>query len=347
MVHHIAGIVPNSHSVALWRDPYYQFAYDSELPVSDNGRFATGVRALWGPVVLGSLVARACGVLYLGEWGFLTYGTDNRRYEFEFLRSKGCLIACYFVGGDIRAPRKMKELETQTGLESLGTHLGRVDPVYDSDEYDAAKREIAAAADEFATVIFSASVDQRSYLKRTTEPITYFYPDEKFPPANDKFSDLRSPVILHAPSNPIIKGTPHVRDAIDRLRADGYVFEYVELNGVSNATVRAELERAHIVLNQFYAYIPGVFGIEALAARCAVLMSADENIEPDLPRGSNDAWLVTRYSSIYDNLKYLLDHPDRIEPLAEAGRDWAWEHVSFENAGPRLRETLRSAMEGS
>jgi hypothetical protein len=74
-----------------------------------------------------------------------------------------------------------------------------------------------------------------------------------------------------------------------------------------NRVVLEHLKSSHIVLNQFYAFTPGLFGIEAMANHCAVLMSADPSIETGLPQKSKDAWMITKYWEVYDNLKYLLD----------------------------------------
>lgn len=340
MAHRIAGLIPDSHSAVIVENRYFSFDYDSRVPAIRHPALKALVTGLLGPIILGRLVARAHGILYLGGVGYLTYARDGRAAEFAFVTRRGCALACYFVGDDIRAPAKMRELQERTGLENIGTHNGRVDPHLASPEYDDERRLVANVAETYADVIFSSTVDQASYLERPTHPITYFFPDDEFFPDRSKFDDLRRPVVVHAPTSPHIKGTDHVRAAVARLEEEGYDFEYVELIGVPNTVVRSELRRAHIALNQFYAYIPGVFGIEALASLCAVLMSADETIEPDLPRGSNEAWLVTRYDNVYERLKSLLDHPERIEPLAVRGQEWAREHVGYAAAGPRLRAIL-------
>ena len=346
MAYRIGAIVPRSASVILWHDSYYTFTYAHGLPRSLGPRAATLWRLIMGPILLGRFAAVSRGFLYLGQQGYLESYADHRSGEFAFLRDRGVRIVCYFVGGDIRSPLLLRELADRTGQLNLGTQLVLADPAYGTAEHEEQKRAIAAVADEYADLIFSASTDQLSYLTRPTLPITYFYPDDNFAPANDKFDRIDVPVLVHAPTNLVIKGTALVRDAVERLRVEGYVFEYVELVGASNDTVLRELRRAHIVLNQFYAFIPGVFGIEGLAARCAVLMSADETIEPDLPAGSNRAWYVTRYDQVYDHLKDLLDHPEKIEPLADAGQAWARENVSFSQAGPRLRHELQALTAG-
>lgn len=345
MAFHIACAIPNSHSVALSAHKYYGFRYDTELRPAPSPTLALFTRAVAGPIILGRLLNKTQGFLYLGATGFLLADVDQRSFEFAFLKSKGARIACYFVGDDIRSPRLMHQLEKNTGLKNVSTYVGQVAEVFETQAYDNRKRAIARVADRFADVIFTAPTDQLSYLTRATERVLYLYPDEEFSSGDNKFTDLSRIVVLHAPSSPALKGTPLVRGAVERLRSDGYEFEYVELTAASNETVLRELRRAHIVLNQFYAFMPGIFGIEAMAARCAVLMSADERIEVTLPAGSNQAWLVTKNDEVYENLKILLDHPDTIAPLADRGQQWARQYAAVSRSGPKLRAILESVLD--
>ena len=114
--------------------------------------------------------------------------------------------------------------------------------------------------------------------------------------------------VIHAPTNQIIKATPLVNAAIKRLKIDGYKFKYEELRNLKNIEILNKLEKSHIVLVQFYCLMPGILGIEALSKGNAVLMSASTKLNPELPNNVKDAWLITHYYEIYNNLKYLLDN---------------------------------------
>jgi glycosyltransferase involved in cell wall biosynthesis len=73
--------------------------------------------------------------------------------------------------------------------------------------------------------------------------------------------------ILHSPSNPEVKGSDRIRSTIDALRAAGHRLELIELRGVPNDEVRAEIERADFVIDQIYSDAPMVgFATEAAAA---------------------------------------------------------------------------------
>ena len=90
-----------------------------------------------------------------------------------------------------------------------------------------------------------------------------------------------------------------------------------------------------------------MIGVEAMASACALVISADEHEEPYLPAGSNDAWLVTKHYQVYDNLKLLLDEPERLEPLALYGQQWAKDHFSASANTPELLAVLDNVLDGT
>lgn len=80
--------------------------------------------------------------------------------------------------------------------------------------------------------------------------------------------ELRTPDdgirVLHSPSHPEVKGTDRIREAVARVRARGLDLRLIELQGVPNSTVRAEIARADFVVDQVYSDAPMVsFATEA------------------------------------------------------------------------------------
>jgi hypothetical protein len=256
-------------------------------------------------------------------------------------------IVCSFAGNDIRSPKRMRELEQRLGRPNLGTYLAEVNPLFRMDAYDDLKRRIAGVTDRYADLIYNADMDQRGYLERPTLPTRYFYPDAEITDSFARFADLARPVVMHAPSSPIIKGTQLVRAALAALAEEGYDFEYIELLDVPNTEVKQALRRAHIVLNEFYAFTPGVFGVEAMAAGAALVTSADPAAEPQLPADSAEAWLVTPAHRVLAHLRLLLDEPHRLEPLARRGAQWVRDHASASRSGAATAEELRAVLDGA
>ena len=311
----LAKAIPRSYSVSLTSNTYYFEHYDYGFDRVSKLRI---LRWLTLPVLVGSLMNRARGFIYLAS-GYLL-DADYREFEFRFLKKHGLAVVCYFTGSDYRSTALMRAKEQETGLPNVATYITIPRPYLGTAAHERDVRTLAQVADRHADAIFAFPNGNLNYLTRHVHRFLYLYPDERFIEPADKFADLSRPVIVHAPSSPIIKGTPLVRAAIAKLREEGYDFEYVELTGMSNSTVLSEMARAHIVMGHFYSSSPGVMGLEAMASACALVISADEHIELMLPEGSNDAWLMTKHWQVYDNLKLLLDEPQRIEPFARTGQ---------------------------
>ena len=340
-IHNISNILPRALSVSLSINPYYDFKYDYSIKVKNRSLHSLQ-RIIIGPLLLGCWIHKSVGVFYIWETGFLISSLDGRAYEFSFIKKREKKIVCMFIGNDIRSPKMAHQYAKDHGIDTISTYYSQVFPSTDYGWYEEQKRSIAESADAYADLIFSAPIDQPSYLKRQVYPVFYVYPDNRFTRNDWKFENLRLIRIAHAPSSPIIKGTQVVRAAVKKLQIEGYDFEYNELIGVKNEQVIEALRDAHIVLNQFYAFVPGVFGIEAMAAHCAMLTSADCSIEPTLPGDSMGAWLHTRYWEVYDNLKYLLDNPSQIQIFADKGFSWAKKHCSYSSVKNHLCELFKN-----
>jgi hypothetical protein len=93
----------------------------------------------------------------------------------------------------------------------------------------------------------------------------------------------RRPVVVHAPSHLAVKGTVHIRRAIDELRAAGVPLEYVELHGTSHAEVLRQCERADLVVDQLCSGAHGVFAVEAMSLAKPVICNLLQEQRTTLP----------------------------------------------------------------
>ena len=62
--------------------------------------------------------------------------------------------------------------------------------------------------------------------------------------------------ILHAPSDPEIKGTRVIREIIERLRQNGHSIEFVEMIGKTNAQVIEDVKQCDFIVDQLYGNLP-------------------------------------------------------------------------------------------
>lgn len=343
MATHIAEALPNSYTAIHARNPFYSVSYDAVIQTTSTalgGRIATWRRLYGGPILLAWLLNRSRGFIYVGGGAFLEGHHDEREFEFSFIRSHSRRLVCYFTGNDIRSPRLSQQRAEETGRPNIGSILATIDPIFATPEYDLARRTRAQVAERHAEAIFNARNDQLSYLEGHTHPFLYFYPDAQFVDTTAKFDDTERIVVVHAPSNPLLKGTDAVREAMARIAETHPNVEYRELIGVPHEQVLAALDEAHIALNEFYASVPGVFGVEALARRCVLVTSARSQDEPDLGADADDAWVIADVHTLHEKLLDALAHPERMPAQADRGWRWARDHASATASARALTRAL-------
>lgn len=338
MVLQVASAIPGSYTIVDHPHAYYHDDYDYVLSRS-HGSLAIAKRMLWGPIIFGMTLARARGAIYVGNLGYLTADVDERAWEFEFIRKRHRHVVVIFTGNDIRSPALMSELAEQTGFDNIGAILARQGAPFNTREYERQREVRSRVADKYASVIFTARVDQLSYLTSATHAFPYLYRDDRFPDVREKFSRLERIRVVHAPSRPELKGTAVIREVVRQLQKTHPELKYVELTNVRNEEVRAELLRAHIVVNQLHAYVPGVFGIEAMAHQCVMICSADPAVETDLLEAEK-AWVVADTSNLHQQLEGLLQHPEKLLAQALLGQEWTQRFASQSATGARLRKVL-------
>ena len=342
-LYHISIALDSSVSVCLSKHPFYSYSYDYSLsPKIKQGFFRYLLRIIYAPVLLGYLCHKVNGFFYVAGAGFLLEEFDGRDYELRFIKNRGLKVVCFFCGSEIRSMKLMDELSVRLNRDVITTYQKIIHPNLASPYCENLRKRLANSADQYADFIFNAPTDQISYIQRQVHPFINFYPDNDFKRNDAKFIGMNCINVVHAPSSPLIKGTPLVRAAVKKLKVEGYEFDYRELIGVKNNEVMDALNQAHIVLNEFYAFVPGQFGVEAMASHCALVTSADDRIETSLSPGANEAWMVTEYWNIYDNLKRLLDDHALIKQYADAGFAWASEHCSYQKSSVRLKALLET-----
>lgn len=329
----ISNALPESISVNLRRHRFY----DQKYAYSFNSRFSS---LLFGPILLGILSCKFSGFVYVGSDGFLLPDYDFREVEFRWLKVRGIKIVSYQVGSEIRSLDLLGKWGHDNSVETYAT----VFRSSHSDEWllenETKVRCRARVIDKYADLIFNSVIDQMSYLKSEVVPNLYLINDDYFDEKTKKFKDLSIISICHAPSNPLIKGTKEIREAISSLQNEGYKIDFHELENVTHDLVLSQLNESHIAINELYSMMPGTFAIEALTKKCVLLTSANWNYETSLGPKNQCPWLISNRSNIYQNLKWCLDNKHLLEEQAVNGQNWAREYASASKNSPRLNLLL-------
>lgn len=338
ILHYMGKSVDEAVTVNFNKNKYYNFTYDYDI-----SNITLLIKILYQPYLLAYLSSKYKNFIYISGSGFFLGAVDGREYEFKALKKRKCNVICFFTGSDIRSHKLMAEYGSNNDIDVITTyqpisHIG-IDSLYN----EKIRERLAIAADNYADLVFNPNIDQMSYIKKETKPFLYFVDELKIPVITDKYSEGNELIIVHAPSSPLIKGTPLVRAAIKKLKQEGYIFNYIELIGVSNTEVLKALQSAHIVLNEFYAFVPGVFGIESMTNNAVLLTSADKDIEPTLFGNANEAWVVTPYWLIYDKLRIQLDKPMvDLQKQADKGTEWVKKYCTQSFSSKYINDAIRS-----
>lgn len=131
------------------------------------------------------------------------------------------------------------------------------------------------------------------------------------------------PVVLHAPSNPLLKGTDVVEEVLTGMERAGLV-EYRRLSGVPHARMASFVADADVVVDQVVLGNPGVLLAESLAAGRLVLSHLSGEVrarlggeEPDLPVVEADP------DTLREVLGQVLADRTAYQALASRGPGWA------------------------
>lgn len=144
------------------------------------------------------------------------------------------------------------------------------------------------------------------------------------------------PFILHAPSDPEIKGTRMVEKALSGLKNQGLIFESLILTNVPHQQVLSALRRTTILIDQPGA-VPARLAVEGMASGCAVVGGNVLEIHglrhaPIIQFFPDEDYLETQ-------LKNLILNPHEAQRMGEAAKKFADEN--FSRAG--FREFLWDA----
>ncbi|MDD1758933.1 MAG: glycosyltransferase [Methanotrichaceae archaeon] len=132
-----------------------------------------------------------------------------------------------------------------------------------------------------------------------------------------KINNSAEPLILHAPSYSMKKGTKYLLETIEKLKEEDYRFKFLLCENMDNAEVRQKLSQSEIVVDQLLARAHGLFAIEAMASGNVVLgnvQGGHYGFPEELPI------LTTNPDKIYENLKTVLENPQLRAEMAQRGR---------------------------
>jgi glycosyltransferase involved in cell wall biosynthesis len=306
------------------------FDADTATYLTDSIRWRILGRMLGGYAVLARLLHQYDVFHFFFDGGYLRR-TPLRWLEVPLLHLAGKLVVAMPYGSDVAVPSRIRSFEWRNGLMRNYAAVAR----------DEARRvraidHLAQRADYVV-----AGLVHLETLPRWDLLTILYYPIDTDAWRSDRpdagHDGRTGPVrIVHAPNHRAMKGTEFLVRACDELAREGLAVELHLLEGIPNASVREEMERADIVAEQFllgYA----MTAMEAMSLSKPVLSNLSvpgyyEVFHHQTRFG--DCPIVSATSeTLTDELRRLIVDPDLRRRIGRASREYILREHSYEAMG--------------
>lgn len=143
--------------------------------------------------------------------------------------------------------------------------------------------------------------------------------------------------VVHAPTNPIPKGTTLIAPIAQRLHDEGLI-EYVELRGIPNDQMPAVFADADVILDQFRAADYGVAACETMASGRIVLAHVSEQVRTEVEARAGMPLPIpeTTADTVEAMLRDIATRRDHYRAIAAQGPEF----VRRLHSGDYSRDTL-------
>jgi len=140
-----------------------------------------------------------------------------------------------------------------------------VEPGYFSPETDALKRHRISTFARYADLIYAHNPDLLHILPTKTKFMPYPRVDPREWQLVNKRVVAETPVVVHAPSHRLIKGTHYIVDAISQIQAEGIAVDFLLVEGLKRNEARRLYEKSDLLIDQLLAGWYGGLAVELMA----------------------------------------------------------------------------------
>ena len=295
--------------------PKFKYSYDKYMDI--KGLFPNFHRlntiSIWIKLIINAL-----RVVFKYDCFIFLFGASllPRNYDLPILKALNKQIIMVFLGCDIRT-RYHKLLEDENCLLCKEC-TNNCDEVF--------KKNKVEYIEKYVDFIFA----QQEYAQILTKNFYYVYvpiDTDFWYPVENINNDV--PVIVHIPSDPILKGTKYIVEAVEKLKAEGFKLDFRLLENITNEEVKINLQQADIVIDQILQGWHGVLSIEAMSlAKPTVCYLKDIYLEktPEIPL------VNANKDNIYDVLKFLIENKTERISIGQKSRDYVLKKHAIKTA---------------
>lgn len=194
---------------------------------------------------------------YILRWCYRIYLTVLQNFEFQQIKKYGVKVFTTYQGDDAR--------QGDYCIKKFKYSIARVvdDGYYDSITDNQKRRQIRKLR-AISEKLYSLNPDLLYVLPKEAEflPYSHIFFDEWLIKENSNTGPLK---VLHAPSHRGVKGTALILTVLNKLKSEGFEFELLLVEGVSNKEARELYKKADLLVDQLYAGWYGGLAVELMA----------------------------------------------------------------------------------
>lgn len=257
-----------------------------------------------------------------------------KHLDYPILKALRKKLVVHFAGDDIRSWHAYKQDICQMGLEN------EFKPYLENRRSDSAeffdKLQEAQVTERYADLILT----HPEVAQLLTRPYMRLWLPLDLTQFRFHLPDKEVPLVVHAPTSRLVKGTEYILDAVEQLRGEGIRFEFRLIERMPNDRLRTLLADADIVIDQLFQRAFGTLAVESMASGCVVLTSYDSSFghfDHDCPA------VRVSMRTLTDQLRRtILDRRLR-RRLGHAGRRYVEKHHGQNRVAQQVLEYLAPA----
>jgi hypothetical protein len=158
------------------------------------------------------------------------------------------------------------------------------------------------------------------------------------------------PCVVHVSNNPLLKGTPIIKEAMAELVGEGLAFKFELVENMPHREVLEKISGSHVLIDQVLPgtkELPSIIGmasLEAMARGKAAVSTFDHRFRsfyPECPVVAIDYGKA----ALKDAVRQLVGDMDRTRKLGGQGRKYVADHHSPKVIGDRVMAVYEEALE--
>ncbi len=277
---------------------------------------------------------------YSKHKAFCVYAEMLQELELRYLAFRKVPVFVTYQGDDARQGDYCRAHFEHTIAEHVDQH-------YYTAHGDTQKRRRIARMARQASKIYALNPDLLHVLPAGAEflPYSHVMLDEWQPRYTQ--GEARPLRFVHAPSNRHVKGTQRVLEAFEALRGEGFCFESILVENMSNSQAMALYADADVLVDQLYAGWYGGLAVELMALGKPVvvyLREGDLGFVPEAMRRDFPFYRADSDTLLAVLREILLEQRDTLLQRAKASRAYVERWHDPLDIARRLRTDYEAAL---